>query len=81
MDMKLIGSRIKEAREMRNVSAEELGEMIGLHKATIHRYENGDFKSMKLMVIESIAKTLSVSPSWIIGKTDDMRPEEPRRIW
>lgn len=66
---------------MRNVSAEELGEMIGLHKATIHRYENGDFKSMKLMVIESIAKTLSVSPSWIIGKTDDMRPEEPRRIW
>lgn len=75
MDMTLIGQRIKQRREALNISAQELAEAIGINKATIHRYENGDFKSIKLPVIESIAKYLEVDPSWIIGKTDDLRPK------
>lgn len=75
MDMTLIGQRIKQRREALNISAQELAEAIGINKATIHRYENGDFKSIKLPVIESIAKYLEVDPSWIIGKTDDPRPK------
>lgn len=75
MDMMLIGKRIKERREQLNMSADELAAEIGVHKATIHRYENGDFKSVKLPIIESIAKILEVSPAWIIGKTDNPKPE------
>lgn len=72
MDMKQIGERIKQRRESLNISAEELAQEIGVHKATIHRYENGDFKSMKLPVIESIAHALRVNPSWLLGKSDRM---------
>ena len=72
MDMKQIGERIKKRRESLNISAEELAQEIGVHKATIHRYENGDFKSMKLPVIESIAYALRVNPSWLLGKSDRM---------
>lgn len=75
MNINLIGQRIKERREALGISAEELAEEIGVHKATIHRYENGNFKSVKLPIIESIAKYLEVSPAWIIGKTDDPTPE------
>lgn len=75
MNIELIGKRIKEKREALNISAEELAEAIGVHKATIHRYENGNFKSVKLPIIEAIAKYLEVSPAWIIGKTDDPTPE------
>lgn len=75
MDINLIGQRIKLRREQRGISAEELAEEIGVHKATIHRYENGDFKSVKLPYIEAIAKYLEVSPAWLIGKTDDPTPE------
>ena len=75
MAVKLIGSRIKERREKMNISAEELAEAVGVHKATIHRYENGDFKSVKLPIIDSIARYLEVSPSWIAGKTDNPIPE------
>ena len=72
MDMKQIGERIKQRRESLNISAEELAQEIGVHKATIHRYENGDFKSMKLPVIESIAHALRVNPSWLLSKSDRM---------
>lgn len=75
MDMKLIGERIKQRRESLNISAEELAQEIGVHKATIHRYENGEFKSMKLPVIESIAHVLRVNPSWLLGKSDKMEIE------
>ena len=84
MDINLIGQRIKEARERKNISADELAAEVGVHKATIHRYENADFKSMKLPIIESIAKILEVSPAWIIGKTDNPTPEVypiPDRDW
>lgn len=76
MDMKLIGARIKERRELLHISAEDLAERIGVHKATIHRYENGDFKSVKLPVIESIAIVLRVNPSWLIGKSEIMEMVE-----
>lgn len=76
MDMKAIGTRIKERRESLNISAEELAQEIGVHKATIHRYENGDFKSMKLPVIEAIAHILKVNPSWLLGKFDRMEEIE-----
>lgn len=80
MNVRLIGARIKQRREAISMSAEELGEIIGVHKATIHRYENGDFKTIKLPIIESIARALNVSPSWLIGKTDDPTPEEPEDL-
>lgn len=75
MDINLIGRRIRECREAKGVSAEELASEIGVHKATIHRYENGDFKSVKLPVIDSIAVYLGVSPAYLIGKTDNPAPE------
>lgn len=75
MDIKLTGQRIKERRESLGISAEELASEIGVHKATIHRYENGGFQSIKLTAIEAIARVLKVNPLWLIGKTENMYPE------
>lgn len=71
MDIKEIGKRIKESREEVGISAVELAEVTGLNKATIHRYEKGDIKNIKLPVIESIANKLNINPSWIIGKSEN----------
>lgn len=67
----IIGQRIKERREQLNISALEIAEATGLSKATIHRYENGEIKKIKLPVIESIAQILKVNPAWLIGKSED----------
>ena len=67
MDMKIFATRLKECREDRNISAGELAESVGINKATIHRYEKGEFKSVKQSVLESIADTLGVNPEYLIG--------------
>ena len=67
---KEIGERMKERRKELDVSAADLATRLSMSKATIHRYENGDIKNIKLPVIESIARELSVNPLWLIGKSE-----------
>jgi transcriptional regulator with XRE-family HTH domain len=71
MDMFLFGSRLKEIRESRNISADELARAIGVNKATVHRYENGYFKSIKLDRLEAIADFLNVSKNYLTGDSND----------
>lgn len=69
--MFLFGRRLKETREGLNISAEELAEAIGVNKATIHRYETGYFKSIKLDRLDKIAEFLNVSKSYLTGDSKD----------
>ena len=70
MDMFLFGRRLKEVREELSISAEELAEAIGVNKATIHRYETGYFKSIKLDRLDKIAEFLNVSKSYLTGTSN-----------
>lgn len=63
------GKRIKDRRKELNISAAVLAERIGLSKATIHRYENGDIRNIKMPILESMADILKVNPLWLIGKS------------
>lgn len=65
-----VGVKIKERRMEVNMSAAELAERISLSKATIHRYENGDIKNIKMPVLEAMAEALRVNPLWLIGKSE-----------
>lgn len=72
MDKIMLGTRIKQARALRNYTLDELAQEIGLNKSTLSRYERGEITNPKLPVIESIANALHVNPSWLIGKSDAM---------
>lgn len=67
----LIGKRIKECREERGLTQEELGLRLGYNKSTIQRYESGQMRQIKLPVIHAIAVALEVNPSYIAAKSDD----------
>lgn len=71
MDMRVFAERLKDTRKKHNVSAKELAEAIGINKSTIHRYETGDFQSIKTAVLEKIADYLNVNPDYLIGATDN----------
>lgn len=70
MSYEEVGKRIKERRNELGISAVDLAERLGLSKATIHRYENGDIKNIKLPILEAMAEVLKVDPLWLVGKTD-----------
>lgn len=67
-----IGKRIKYARELKDITQEQLGNEIGLNKSTIQRYETGQVSKIKIPVLESIAKCLNVNPEWLALKSDDI---------
>lgn len=72
MDNIGIGKRIEQARELRELTMDELANRIGVAKSTIQRYEKGKINTIKIPVIDAMARELSVNPSWIIGKSDVM---------
>lgn len=72
MTNKEIGSRIKYARDLRNVTLDDIAKKVGVTKSTIQRYETGKITTIKLPVVESIAIALNVNPSWVVGKSDNM---------
>ena len=71
MDINVFAKRLKETRKECNVSARELGEVLGINKATIHRYEKADFQSVKSATLKAIAEYLNVNPDYLIGATDN----------
>lgn len=72
----MIGDRIKEARIALGYSAEQVAEFLGVSPATVYRYENGDISKLPSKFIKPLAEFLCVSPSWLMGWTED-HPDDP----
>lgn len=69
----IFSERLKKRRQEVGMTAGELAKRTGISRATIHRYENGQIKNIRLPSIESIAFQLQVNPDWLLGKTDNQR--------
>lgn len=67
----MIGDRIKNARLALGYSAEQVAAFLGVSPATVYRYENGDISKLPSKFIKPLAEYLCVSPSWLMGWTDE----------
>lgn len=69
-----IGSRIKNAREGKRITQEELGKACGTTKQTIFKYETGLVTNIPLDRLEKIADALDVSPASLMGWKEPSSP-------
>ena len=76
MDNVEIGKRIKQSRDAKSMSQEDLGNLLGLNKSTIQRYESGQVQRIKLPILENMAKILGVNPSWLVLKSNNPEPDQ-----
>lgn len=67
-----VGERIREAREAKDMSQEELGKACGTTKQTIYKYESGVVTNVPLDRIEKIADVLGVSAAYLVGWNEDI---------
>ena len=66
-----IGERIRYIRRERNMTQEELGNKVGVTKATINKYETGVIVYLKRPMLDKLAKALSISPAYLMGWDDN----------
>ena len=63
-------SRLKELRTNKNITMDKLGKDIGVTRATISNFENGQRKP-SLDVVIKLADYFQVSIDYLVGRTDD----------
>lgn len=68
-----LGEVIKKARLERNLTQQALGEMVGVQKSAIAKYENGRVVNIKRSTLQKIANALNIRPSELLFKES---PEE-----
>ncbi len=69
--MSTMAERIKQLRLERQMTQEELGNIVGLQKQAIWKYENGNVTNMKQSTIKSLSDFFGVTPSYLMGYSDN----------
>lgn len=65
------GTVIRELRKSKGLTQEQLGDILGVKKVTIQKYENGSIKNLKQSTIAKLSETFDVSPSIFLNETMD----------
>jgi transcriptional regulator with XRE-family HTH domain len=66
-----IGTKIKYRRTELDLTLEQLGNMVGVGKSTVRKWETGDIANMKRDKIALLAKALNVSPTFLMDLDED----------
>lgn len=61
-----IGQKIKQARLAKGLTQEELGNLVGLQKSAIAKYENGRVVNIKRSTLQKLANALDLRGSDLI---------------
>ena len=70
------GEKIRQLRKELGLTQEELGNLIGVKKAAINKYETGIVVNLKQDTIAALAKALHVSPVELLSP-EDPPPDQP----
>ena len=61
-----IGQKIRHARVAKGLTQEELGNLVGLQKSAIAKYENGRVVNIKRSTLKKLSDILGIAPSELI---------------
>lgn len=61
------GEILKQLRIQKGLTQEELGNLVGLKKAAINKYESGKVENIKRSTIQKFSDIFNVSPAIIMG--------------
>lgn len=70
-----MGDRIKYLREKHNMTQDELGELLGVQKSAIRKYEKGSVENIKRTSIKKMSEHFGVSPAWLMGFDGEQQNE------
>jgi transcriptional regulator with XRE-family HTH domain len=66
--------KIKELRLAKEMTLEQVANIVGVGKSTVRKWETGMISNMGRDKIDSLAKALGVSPAYLMGWDDTAEP-------
>lgn len=69
--MNVMANRIKSLRLKHELTQSQLGEILGVQKSAIAKYENGRVTNLKYDTIQKICDYFNVSTSYLLGLDDE----------
>ena len=73
-----MAQRIKELRQSRGLTLEQVADVVGVGKSTVRKWETGMIANMRRDKIASLAKALGTTPEYLMGWTEEkISPHEP----
>ena len=63
----LTAERLKQCRIEHDKTLEQIGTLVGVHKTTVMRWENGETERIGLPTIQTLASYYNVNPAWLVG--------------
>ena len=71
-----LGERIKLLRKQRRMTMEDVAQKLGIGRATICRYENGQITNIPSDKFELMARAFSVSPAYLMGWDEEQEIDQ-----
>ena len=75
MEMK---DKIKQRREELGLTLEEVGNIVGVGKSTVRKWETGDIANMRRDKIAKLAVALCTSPAYLLGYDETEKTADPK---
>ena len=66
-----VGQRIEQKRKEKGLSMEALGEMLGVGRSAVNKWEKGYVQRISRSTILQMAKIFECDPAWLGGYTDN----------
>ena len=71
-----IGEKIKQLRKNKGLTQSELGDLLGVKKAAVQKYESGQVQNLKQAVIKKLCEIFDKTPSYFIFDDFDSELEK-----
>ena len=78
---KELSRKIRELRLARNMTLEQVANIVGVGRSTVRKWETGMIANMKRDKIALLARALDTTPAYLMGwgeETDASQPDEPK---
>jgi transcriptional regulator with XRE-family HTH domain len=71
--------RIKELRQEKGLTLEQVADVVGVGKSTVRKWETGMIANMKRDKIADLAKALGTTPAYLMGwkEEDEEKKDSP----
>ena len=75
-----MAQRIKALRKERNLTLEQVADIVGVGKSTVRKWETGMIANMKRDKIAALAKALGTTPAYLMGWSESEEKNSPDKV-